>query len=317
MEGNLVLAIGGENLIDFVSEEVNGDNLPKYIANPGGSPFNVAIAAARQGQNVSYLTPISEDCLGSLLFKRLQDSGVSIAAPRVPEPTSLAIVSLLDGNPSYSFHRNGTAERQLTSVGLENYFPKKATLFHVGSLGLIDGDDAEVWEQFFLKNKERGVLTSLDPNVRPSLITDRSNYEDRIFRMMLNADIFKLSDEDLLWLYPNRPLEKAIEDCRSACNAVLFIVTLGAEGSLGYVGHHEVRVSAPKVKNLIDTVGAGDTFMATILSWIMETRRLSREKLAEVDESALREVMLLASAAAKINCERVGCNPPERHELYL
>lgn len=141
------IAVGGENLIDFV-ETGMVDGIPQYSANPGGSPFNLAIAAARQGSEVDYLTPISKDRLGNLLAERLTDSGVRLAAPRLDAPTSLAVVSLEDGQPSYQFYRKGTAERQITWDGLQSALEERPWAFHIGSLGLSGGDDADLWERF-------------------------------------------------------------------------------------------------------------------------------------------------------------------------
>ena len=99
-----MLAIGGENLIDLVSGAAAANGLPQYVANPGGSPFNVAIAAGRQGQKVAYLTPVSDDALGVLLADRLVESRVTLAAPRASKPTSLASLTRVSGDVSNS-HR--------------------------------------------------------------------------------------------------------------------------------------------------------------------------------------------------------------------
>ena len=310
-----MIAVGGENLIDLVSGDAAANGLPHYVANPGGSPFNVAMAAGRQGQNVAHLTPVSEDALGDLLADRLVQSHVRLVAPRVPHPTSLAVVSITDGIPSYAFHRNGTAERQVTKDSLQRNMPASTRIFHVGSLALIDGDDADTWETVFADCQQRGVMTSMDPNVRPGLISDSEGYVARIKRMMRHADIFKLSDEDLEWLYPDRPIEDALADCRADCGAVLFILTLGGAGSRAFLGDIELQADAPAVENLVDTVGAGDTFMASILSWVIENDLAARTALAAIDEDALRAVIRRAGAAAAINCGRSGCNPPWRNEL--
>ncbi len=310
-----MIAVGGENLIDLVSGDAAANGLPHYVANPGGSPFNVAMAAGRQGQNVAYLTPVSEDALGDLLADRLVQSHVRLVAPRVPHPTSLAVVSITDGIPSYAFHRNGTAERQVTKDSLQRNMPASTRIFHVGSLALIDGDDADTWETVFADCQQRGVMTSMDPNVRPGLISDADGYVARIRRMMRHADIFKLSDEDLEWLYPNRSIEEALADCRADCGAVLFVLTLGGAGSRAFLGDIELQADAPAVENLVDTVGAGDTFMASILSWVIENDLAARTALAAIDEDALRAVIRRAGAAAAINCGRSGCNPPWRNEL--
>ena len=133
-----MIAIGGENLIDLVNSSVQG-GLPAYTAYPGGSPYNVAMADALQGVATAYLTPISTDSLGDLLAGRLEECGVHLTGGRSDKPTSLAVVSLQDGMPSYGFYRNDTAERQVTIRFLDAVMPKDVILFHVGSLGLIEG----------------------------------------------------------------------------------------------------------------------------------------------------------------------------------
>lgn len=310
-----MISVGGENLIDLVSGDAAATGLPQYVANPGGSPFNVAMAAGRQGQDVAYLTPVSEDALGILLAETLVQSRVRLVAERVPNPTSLAVVSITDGIPSYAFHRNGTAERQVSIDRLQRDMPDTTRIFHVGSLALVGGDDADIWEAFFADCQQRGLMTSLDPNVRPGLISDRESYVARIRRMMRHADIFKLSDEDLMWLYPDRTLAVALADCRADCDAALFILTLGGDGARAFLGGIEIQADAPAVDKLVDTVGAGDTFMASTLSWVVENDLASRAALAAIDETALCAVIRRAGEAAAINCGRSGCNPPWRDEL--
>lgn len=313
-----MLAVGGENLIDFVFGSPTGNGLPTYVANPGGAPFNAAMAAGRQGHDVAYMTPISSDALGDLLADRLVESGVTIAAPRVSQPTSLAVVSLgAEGVPGYAFHRNGTAERQVTRDQLDSWLPPATNILHVGGLALIDGPDADAWEGCFADCKARRLLTAMDPNVRPVLIPERDPYVARLKRMMQQVDIFKLSDEDLLWLYPDRSLEQALADCRADCGAALFVLTMGPDGAHGFAGAVEMRVPSAPVAQMVDTVGAGDTFMASILAWVIETGRAGRAALEDISSDDLRTVLQRAALAAAINCGRQGCNPPTRAELGL
>ena len=132
-----VIAIGGENLIDQVV-------LPDATTNhPGGSPFNVALAAARQGGVVRYVTPISTDVWGDMLATRLAEAGVQLAGGRVAQPSTMARVSLSDGLPSYSFRRTATAERQVSLASLTQSLGAGAAALHTGSLALIDGADAQ------------------------------------------------------------------------------------------------------------------------------------------------------------------------------
>lgn len=312
-----MLAVGGENLIDLVSGAIDAQGLPSYVANPGGSPFNVALAAGRQNQEVAYLTPVSSDALGNLLAGRLNECGATLAGRRVPHPTSLAVVSVEGGAASYSFHRSDTADRQVTLRNLKDAMPSQAEAFHVGSNCLVEGDDAQAWEEFFTHCHEAGILTSLDPNIRPGLIPNREVHMERLRRMMLRADIFKLSDEDLEWMYPDVASEDALRACRDECPAGLFVLTLGANGARGFAGDAEVAIDAPEVETLVDTVGAGDTFMASMLAWCLEDGHKSRNALAALDEEALGCAMARAAKAAAINCGRAGCDPPGREELGL
>ena len=308
------IAVGGENLIDFV-ETGMVDGIPQYSANPGGSPFNLAIAAARQGCAVDYLTPISKDHLGNLLAERLTDSGVRLAAPRLDAPTSLAVVSLEDGQPIYQFYRKGTAERQITWDGLQSALEERPWAFHIGSLGLSGGDDADLWERFFLACHDQGVITSLDPNVRPSLIEDRAAYIERLERMFKHADIIKLSDEDIEWLYPDRPLMAAFDHLQDLSSQGLRVLTMGEQGVHARCGKTNVEVRARPVKTLVDTVGAGDTFMATMLSWLAEKGVSSHAELMALNSDHLTAMMERSSLAASLNCEKRGCNPPYLKEL--
>ncbi|MGB1182573.1 MAG: PfkB family carbohydrate kinase [Candidatus Puniceispirillaceae bacterium] len=290
-----MIAIGGENLIDFVNSPVQGV-LPAYTGYPGGSPYNVAMAAALQGATTAYLTPISKDKLGNLLAGKLEECGVHLAGGRSNKPTSLAVVSLQDGIPSYEFFRNDTAERQVNTHFLDAVTPKDAVLFHVGSLGLIEGDDAIAWENKFVDWHRSGRLTSLDPNVRPSLISDSDGYRRRIRSMMGSADIMKLSDEDLLWLYPEPGFEAACQACFADSKAALTVITF-------------------PTRKFVDTVGAGDTFTASVLVWMLEQGITRREDIENLTQNQLENALKRAAIAAALNCERQGCQPPRSKDI--
>ena len=137
-----MITVGGENLIDFVQTGLVG-GLPIFTAIPGGSCYNVAITIARQNQPITYATPISNDSLGTILADRLIADGVILSAPRSDAPTSLAVVSLSDGQPTYQFYRTETAERKISVQHLNSAIRKSTTIFHIGSLSLIEGEDAK------------------------------------------------------------------------------------------------------------------------------------------------------------------------------
>lgn len=312
-----MIFVGGENLMDMIQtgHQQNGHQNENSLfeAVPGGSPYNLAMAAGRQGVSVGYLTPISQDSNGEQLAKKLIESNVVLCGSRSLAPTSLAMVSIEDGVPSYAFYREGTAERQINIDELSRNLTEHASLFHIGSLGLTGGEDALIWEAFAKRAKDQGLKISLDPNVRASLINDPSDYRARIERMMAMADILKLSDEDLDWLYEGMGQEQALTEMLSHTNAEVIVLTKGGEGSsIWHEGSWHDMPSHP-LKQLIDTVGAGDTFMASMLVWL--TQNTDIENLDSLSLSEKTEMQTYAGQAAALNCERQGCNPPWSNEL--
>lgn len=307
-----MIFVGGENLMDMIQTGHQNEN-GLFEAVPGGSPYNLAMAVGRQGVSVGYLTPISQDSNGDQLAKKLVDSNVALCGSRSPAPTSLAMVSINDGVPSYAFYREGTAERQVDLDELCRNLTQHASIFHIGSLGLTGGEDALVWEAFAKKAKEQGVKISLDPNIRASLINDPSDYRARIARMMAMADILKLSDEDLEWLYEGMGQEQALEAMLSHTQAEVIVLTKGGEGSSIWHDGSWYDMPSHPLKQLVDTVGAGDTFMASMLAWLAQNEQLST--LGSMNLSQKKEMQTFASQAAALNCERQGCNPPWSNEI--
>ena len=308
-----MITIGGENLIDYVQTEVK-DGLPVYTAIPGGSCYNVAIAAARQGQTVSYVTPISTDSLGNVLAQRLIDDGIQLATPRTDAPTSLAVVSVNNGQPSYQFYRSDTADRQITPDTLDAAISDQTRVFHIGSLALIEGADADLWEQRFATLSANDVITSLDPNARPVVVKDKDQYVARLLRVMKHARVLKLSDEDLEYLAPDQPLMEAFEQICSETQAAIIILTKGADGAVVRCGSAQFDVAAAQADPLVDTVGAGDTFMGTLLVEISKTG-LSASKLGSIAKDELARIVTRAAKAAALNCQSAGCNPPYEQDL--
>ena len=308
-----MITIGGENLIDYVQTEMK-DGLPVYTAIPGGSCYNVAIAAARQGQTVSYVTPISTDSLGNVLAQRLIDDGIQLATPRTDAPTSLAVVSVNNGQPSYQFYRSDTADRQITPDTLDAAISDQTRVFHIGSLALIEGADADLWEQRFATLAANDVITSLDPNARPVVVKDKEPYVARLLRVMKNARVLKLSDEDLEYLAPDQPLMDAFEHICSQTQAAIIILTKGADGAVVRCGSTQFDVAATQANPLVDTVGAGDTFMGTLLVEISKTG-LSASNLGSIAEDDLKRIVTRAAKAAALNCQSAGCNPPYEQDL--
>lgn len=302
-----MICIGGENLVDLVEVDTH-DGLPRFKAIPGGSPFNCALALGRLGVQPHYLTPISTDAMGDLIEAELKRSGVNIASSRVESPSSLAVVSINNGQPSYQFYRDNTAERQVTMESLEKSLPALPGIFQVGSLALCDGDDADCWADLFVSLANQGTYCTLDPNVRPSFVQDRPRYMARLERMIARASLVKISDEDLGWLYPDADLETKAGELLECSDAEVLVLTRGSQGALMMTAEATVTVPAKKIARLADTVGAGDTFMAALIYKLHENR-------GTLDANALAGIGTFAAKAAAINCMRVGCNPPTPDEI--
>ncbi len=308
-----MIVVGGENLIDYV-QSGHKDGLPVYTAIPGGSCYNVALAAARQGYPVSYVTPISNDTLGDLLANRLIEDGVTLAAPRDTAPTSLAVVSVVDSIPSYQFYRQGTAERNVTMGSLAQNTAEDVKIFHIGSLALIIGEDADAWETHFKNLFAEGIITALDPNARPIVVTDKPPYIARLLRMLSQTVVLKLSDEDLEYIYPDMPMMDAFDKICNMTSASIMVLTQGAKGAISRSRVAEAVVPAGVANPLVDTVGAGDTFMGTLLGQIHHNG-MDANALANLDKAALNELISRAAKAAAINCQSAGCNPPFARDL--
>ena len=308
-----MILVGGENLMDMIQVDNHYQNV-LFKAIPGGSPYNLALAAGRQGVRVGYVTPISEDSNGDQLVANLLSSNVQVLGPRVPEPTSLAMVNIEGGTPSYAFYREGTAERLVNLEKLTKNLTDDVAIFHIGSLALTGGSDALVWEEFLGKAMDKGIKVSLDPNVRPSLVGEPDLYRQRIKRLMTKVDILKLSDEDLLWLFnENTDESSALSELRAIANAELLILTRGSKGSS--IWHNDKWYAAPAypVDKLSDTVGAGDTFMASVLVWLTKNENMKRLGALELKEK--QDLQYYAGKAASLNCKKQGCNPPWENEL--
>ena len=308
-----MILVGGENLMDMIQIDNQNENA-LFEAVPGGSPYNLAMAAGRQGVKVGYVTPISKDKNGEQLAQNLFNSNVSLLGPRVTAPTSLAMVHIEDAIPSYSFYREETAERLVTLDSLSKNLTSEVSIFHIGSLALTGGEDALVWEEFVKRTRENNVKVSLDPNVRPSLIAEPDVYRQRIKNLMTEVDILKLSDEDLLWLFNDSADEaSALAELEIGARAEILIVTKGSQGSVIFHEKKWHELPSHPVEKLSDTVGAGDTFMASVLAWVMKKEKLNELALLELNEK--KELLNYAAKAAALNCEKQGCNPPWENEL--
>ena len=284
--------------------------MPEFRALPGGSQYNCASALGRLGTRPHYITPISTDSLGVLLADTLVESGVVVAAERVDAPSSLAVVTLQAGQPSYQFYRDGTAERLVSAESLKAAMPAQTRVFQIGSLSLCDGDDADVWAKLFIDLAQQGVACTLDPNVRPAFVKDPG----RLPQPAGGHDEGRLAGQTErrgsgLAVPRRRPRNQGRRTRRRVAGAAVR-ADQGQSGRDPDNRSHRVDVEAAPVSALQDTVGAGDTFMAALIYQFLQSPDFA-------SETAIRDVGRFAAKAAAINCERVGCNPPSLDEIRI
>ncbi|RRR97515.1 carbohydrate kinase family protein [Glycomyces terrestris] len=303
-----MIGVVGEALVDL---EV-GSDARHPVAHPGGSPMNVAVTLGRLGTETAFLGRLSADAFGRLLRTHLAESDVDLRwIVDAAEPTSLAIVSVApDGSAAYAFHTEGTADWGWSSDEL----PRDPGLdaVHAGSLALALEPGGPVLERW-LAGLSTGTTVSLDPNVRPALLGDRDAYRERLERWLAFASIVKVSDEDLAWIWPGEEPE-ALAETWIAKGRKLVVITRGGDGAQVWAGGESFAVPAAPV-DMVDTVGAGDSFSGGLLDWLGRRGRLRREDLGALTAAEAREAVAFASRVAAVTCSRAGANPPRRSEL--
>ena len=265
------VVVAGDALIDLTPTTTVRGHLA-YEPHPGGSCLNVAVGLGRLGVPTAFLARLSSDAFGQMLRGQLADSGVQPSYfVDTEDLTTLAAVHLRGGQATYSFHAQGAADRGLLPQHLMP-LPDRAAL-HLGSIALMLEPVATTLEWLLRREAGRRVV-SLDPNVRPGLISDRVAYLDRFEGWLRLLDILKVSEEDLAWLYPRRAPDDVVAGWHAA-GIPLVLVTHGEHGARASTPLGSTSVEAPRVA-VVDTVGAGDAFMSGVLAHLHERRLLTR-----------------------------------------
>ena len=304
----------GEALIDMLPRTTPAGETA-FAPYAGGALFNTAIAIGRLGAPSGFFSGLSSDLFGDLLREVLRESRVDTTPAHVsPRPTTLAFVRLTDGHATYTFYDENTAGRMLSPEDLPVLGEAAQALFF-GGISLVGEPAAATYEALQAREAPRRV-TMIDPNIRPGFIAFMGNepaYRARVERMMAQADVVKLSDDDLHWLMgagdSHDQARKILE-----MGASLVCITEGSRGAVGHTRAGYVHVPAPRV-TVADTVGAGDTFNAGVLAGLWQAGLLTKAALRSLDEEALRGVLSLGVRAAAVTVSRPGANPPWAHEL--
>jgi len=288
----------GEALVDLVPDAV-----------PGGGPMNVAIAAARLGASSAFVGGISTDELGDMLWSHLEMNGVDLSLSRRFEaPTARAIVEHVP-ELRFRFEGEGTADTLLESIDREAV-RGRSNIVHGGTLGMFRGVAADAYADLAASHDG---LVSLDPNIRPKILDDSAAWHGFHDRWLPHVDLYKGSDEDLSWIWPDRaPEDSASWLLDQGVGAV--IVTRGAAGLSILTQRGEAFATAPRV-DVVDTVGAGDTIVGVILTSISEHFGDAVIDLGQLLTEDWQRFAQRAVVAAAVTCSRAGADVPYRQEL--
>tara|TARA_B110000503_G_scaffold136336_1_gene218482 strand:+ start:1060 stop:1968 length:909 start_codon:yes stop_codon:yes gene_type:complete len=293
----------GEVLIDLIPG-VDGNR----VAHVGGGPANTAKALARLGLDTHFIDGISTDEYGVAARRELLDDEVKLDLALTSEkPTCLATVTLdASGGASYEFLIGGTATFDFSHSWLPDPSRYKPQVLHIGTLATVIEPGASLLYDWAIQVAEFAPIV-FDPNIRPSVISDRARYQESVEKWAAISSVIKVSDDDMAWLYPDEKYE-AIAQRWLSSGATLVVVTRGSQGLIGFTAGSSVEVPGVKIE-VADTVGAGDTVGAIIVEAMVGKGMLN------LTGDVLKSTLQRAALAAGITCSRKGAQPPYKHEL--
>ena len=289
----------GESLIDIVDND-------EHV---GGSPLNVAVGLGRLGRQVDFLTSIADDSYGRRIIEYVEAAGVQLVSEsRAAERTATARSTIAeDGSAEYVFDLDWR---------LSGTPPVTPPLFvHTGSIAAVQ-DPGCLAVAALIDTYRVSATVTFDPNVRPSLIADRRLAVARIEHLIERSDIVKVSEEDLRWIDPTRPPEQIAQTWLRLGPAIV-VMTMADQGAVGFCAAGAARVPTRAVR-VVDTVGAGDSFMAGLLDALWESQSLGgdrRTELHEISVDALTTALEAASLCAALTVARAGADLPDRAAL--
>ena len=298
-----VVAIG-ELLIDFTENGKSAQGNPVLEANPGGAPCNVLAMLTKLGKKTGFIGKIGNDMFGDQLEQAVREVGIDTAGlKRDPEvSTTLAFVHPKEaGDREFSFYRNPGADMMITENDLEYSMIEGCRIFHYGTLSMTHEICREATRRAIDTAKDAGAILSFDPNLREPLWKSLDEAREQILYGMGQCDVLKISDNEIVWLTGEEDFDAGAAWIRKRFpNITLILVSVGKEGSRAYMGSMRAEVPAFVQEKTIETTGAGDTFCACILNYILE------HGLKELTEEQLKEMLTFANGAASIVTTRKG-----------
>ena len=314
MEKNIDIAALGELLIDFTEAGTGADGMRLFEQNPGGAPANLLTVASHMGYRTEFIGKVGNDSLGKMLKDKVTALGIDTTYLYQDEivHTTLAFVHTAeDGDREFSFYRNPGADMMLRAEEVNEEAIKESKIFHFGTLSMTHEGVRTATKKAVETAKQNQVLISFDPNLREPLWDSLDEARKQVSYGMSMCDILKISDNEIEWYTGESDYTKAVEKILENYQIPLILVSMGKQGSRAYYKNQMVEVPAILQKNTIETTGAGDTFDACVLDYIL------KHGLENLSEQNLKEMLTFANAAASIVTTRKGalCVMPSKEDV--
>lgn len=313
-QGFDVIALG-ELLVDFTDNGLSPQGNTVFEANPGGAPCNVLAMLKKLGRSCSFVGKVGNDVFGRQLRQVVREAGIDTGGLVMDDAvrTTLAIVkTAANGDRDFSFYRNPGADMMLTEAEIPEQSIANSRIFHFGTLSMTHDTVRNATIKAISCAKSGGVLISFDPNLRPPLWDSLESAKRQISYGLAQCDILKIADNELLFMTGERDFDRGAAALRRQYpNIRLLNVTAGADGSYSYYG--DLRVFEPSflLGGTIETTGAGDTFCACVLDFVLE------HGLAGLTEADLSRMLRFANAAAYLVTTKRGAirSMPDKEQV--
>ncbi len=307
----------GELLIDFTENGVSSQGNPLFEANPGGAPCNVLAMLSGLGHTTAFIGKVGNDFFGKQLEEAITEVGIDAKGLLKDNDvhTTLALVHTYpDGDRDFSFYRNPGADMMLTEEEVPVDIVKSARIFHFGTLSMTHERVRLATKKAIAIAQDAGAIISFDPNIREPLWNSLDDAREQVLYGLQQCDILKISDNEIQWLTGEDDFTEGVRWINMRYHIPLILVSMGKEGSRAYYQDKMVEVAPFIQKNTIETTGAGDTFCACVLHYVLEH---GLQKLTDKD---LKDMLTYANAAASIVTTRKGAlrvmpQPKEIEEL--
>ena len=306
----------GELLVDFTEGPASSQGNPTFEANPGGAPCNVLSMLSRLGHKTAFIGKVGRDAFGTMLRERAAEQGIDMSGLVTDREvhTTLAFVQKLpNGDRDFSFYRKPGADVMLRpeEVRAHSELIEKARIFHFGTLSMTDELVERATLEALTIAKDNGVLISFDPNYRAPLWSSEERAKDKMIFGLRNTDILKISDNEITFLTGDEDVDRGVRTLIDRYEIPLVFATLGPDGSRAYYKGQCVERAGFCNPDTIETTGAGDTFCACALHFVLEYG------IRDLDAEKLSGLLTFANAAASLITTRRGALAvmPSREEV--